>query len=594
MSRLSLGGLALLTIAAVSACSDNGNGVDPVPPGAPTNLQAVVRFDSIIVTWTPGTNATSHLVTLSAAGEADRTTTVASGTAEAGFGQLTSGATYTVAVSAVNSDGETPAAGDATGSVAANMAVVRGEITSNTTWTRNTTYVLQGPVFVGVDGGADAILTIEPGTTIVGDPDPPGSGERGSYLVVTRGSKIKADANANEPDKSVRPDPDNVIVFTSALPRGQRARGDWGGLVINGRAPINSGAEAEGEGNSGLFGGTDPNDASGILRGVRVEFAGDRVTETDELNGIGLQGVGAGTTIDYVQVHYNTDDGTEPFGGTVSQTHMVMTGIGDDSFDGTDGYRGFMQFLIAQQRSDDADNGFEISNNGDNETASPHSSAIIANATAIGARLHLGTGEIAAEGEKSDHAIAFREGSNYRVFNIIATGFGKSGFCIEDGATASNANNRSGGGSDPATTLRFENNILWDNVAAGVDTANFLGCDGFAPDDAATSYAATKAFSDMYNNVIADPQFAAEAFSIGSRDDPPDFIPVMPVGYTAFDVSTLNGAPGVVMPLDGRTLVATSYAGAVDPSVPLADQWYYGWTVWAKDGSDSRPNHEGR
>ena len=67
----------------------------------------------------------------------------------------------------------------------------------------------------------------------------------------------------------------------------------------------------------------------------------------------------------------------------------------------------------------------------------------------------------------------------------------------------------------------------------------------------------------------------------------------MPAGYAAFDVSTLNGGAGIVMPADGKTLVATTYAGAVDPSVALADQWYYGWTVWAKDGSDSRPNHEG-
>jgi hypothetical protein len=583
----------LLAAVTAFACGDDGNGVDPVPPGAPTNIQVEVRFDSIIVTWTAGSNATSHLVTLSATGEADRTATVPGGTAEAGFGVLTSGVMYTASVAAVNDDGETPAEADAMGDIAANMVMVRGEITSNTTWTQDNTYVLQGPVFAGVDGGADVTLTIEPGTTILGDPDPPGSGERGSYLVITRGSKIIADANANEADKSVPPDPNNVIVFTSALPRGERARGDWGGLVINGKAPINSGAEAEGEGNSGLFGGTDPNDDSGILRGVRVEFAGDRVTETDELNGIAFQGVGAGTTVDYVQVHYNTDDGTEPFGGTVSQTHMVMTGIGDDSFDGTDGYQGFMQFLIAQQRADDGDNGFEISNNGDNETASPHSSAVVANATMIGARLDLGSGEIAAEGEKSDHAVAFREGSNYRVFNIIATGFGKSGLCIEDGATATNASNRSGGSSDPESTLRFENNILWDNVEASVDTANFLGCDGFAPEDEEASYTATKAFSELYNNVVADPQFADEAFNIGSMDNPPNFIPVMPAGYTAFDVSTLNGGAGIVMPADGRMLVATGYAGAVDPSVALADQWYYGWTVWSTDGSDSRPNHEG-
>ena len=204
---------------------------------------------------------------------------------------------------------------------------------------------------------------------------------RGAYLVVSRGSRLVADATgANRP-----PTEAEIIVFTSDKPRGQRAVEDWGGLIINGQAPTNAGAEAQGEGDSGFYGGPDVNDDSGILRGVRIEFAGDDVTPADQLNGLAIQGVGAGTTISYVQIHYNKDDGIEPFGGTVSVDHLVVTGIGDDSVDGTDGYRGFMQFIIGQQRGADADQGFEISNNGDDGTATPKSTAVLANATMIGA-----------------------------------------------------------------------------------------------------------------------------------------------------------------------------------------------------------------
>jgi hypothetical protein len=565
----------------VLACGEeNTTGPDIDPPGAPSAVSAVASATTVTVTFTEGSDSDSSRVIVTTTGETDRTALLATGTTTTDFTGLTEGVTYAVQVFAINDAGETASA-IVQVDIPEDVVLVTADIVTNTTWTRDKTWILGGPIFVGDDvNDIDVTLTIEPGTTILGDVDPP-QGARGSYLIISRGSRIIADANASLANKSVRPNPDSVIVFTSSAPRGQRQRGDWGGLVINGAAPINSGTEAEGEGESGLFGGTDVNDDSGILRGVRVEFAGDRVTATDELNGIALQGVGAGTTIDYVQVHYNVDDGTEPFGGTVSQTHMVVTGIGDDSFDGTDGYRGFMQFVIAQQRADDADNGFEISNNGDDPgNASPKSTAIIANATMIGARLDLGSGEISALGSKSDNAVSFREGSNYRVFNVIATGFGKSGFCIEDAETAIEAE---------AGRLRFENNILWDNVTAGDSAANYggSGCDG------AWDTAEHETFFDAGNNLVADPQFDDAAFNVGSMMSPPNLIPTMPAGYTAFDASTLNNDANITMPVDGRTLVATTYAGAVDPSVALADQWYYGWTVWAADGSDSRPNDNG-
>ena len=266
-----------------------------------------------------------------------------------------------------------------------------------------------------------------------------------------------------------------MIVFTSIQPTGSRASGDWGGLVINGRARTNAGDEATGEGDSGLYGGTDDNDDSGIIRGVRIEFAGDDVTPTDQLNGLALQGVGAGTTLSYIQIHYNRDDGIEPFGGAASVDHLVVTGIGDDSVDGTDGYRGFMQFVLGQQNGNDADNGFEISNNGDNEAASPQGTAVIANATMIGAGDGVVSGTIA--GPESDNGIQYREGSNYRVYNSIITGFGEGGFCIRDARTIANALARMNGTTTATETLAGEGLIMWDNQSPGA-ADNFAACGG--------------------------------------------------------------------------------------------------------------------
>jgi hypothetical protein len=361
---------------------------------------------------------------------------------------------------------------------------VNDDILVNTTWTSDKIWVLTQPIFVGVDCGPDgakagcvaATLTIEPGTTIVGKSNIP-QGVRGAYLIVSRGSRLVADATPGVPlNAPRRPTEAETIVFTSDKAPGQRAVEDWGGLVINGKAPTNAGAEAAGEGDSGFYGGTDVNDDSGILRGVRIEYAGDDVTPADQLNGLALQGVGAGTTISYVQIHYNKDDGIEPFGGTVSVDHLVVTGIGDDSVDGTDGYRGFMQFVLGQQNGKDADNGFEISNNGDDEDASPKSTAIIANATMIGANEGVVAGGIA--GAESDNGIQMREGTNYRVYNSIFQGFGDAGFCVRDAVSILNALNRLAGQTNPQTTLSAEGLILWSNKGQGSSTDNFAACGG--------------------------------------------------------------------------------------------------------------------
>ncbi len=588
--------VGLLTFG-VTACSDDDDGpTDPVipdAPSAPAGVSLSVTGQTITVSWTaPSGEVDTYDVVLSTAGEADRTQNDLT-TTSATFNNLTEATTYFAQVTATNAGGTSPAGtGSATTEeIPETFVNLTADILTNTTWTSDKVWILNQPIFVGRDCGTDGTkdgcvsvtLTIEPGTTVLGKSDV-AQGIRGAYLVVSRGSRLVADATGEDRP----PTADEVIVFTSDKPRGQRGVEDWGGMIINGQAPTNVGEESQGEGDSGFYGGTDVNDDSGIIRGVRIEFAGDDVTPTDQLNGLALQGVGAGTTISYLQIHYNKDDGIEPFGGTVSVDHMVVTGIGDDSVDGTDGYRGFMQFIVGQQRGQDADQGFEISNNADDGSATPKSTAVIANATMIGANNAVVTGDIA--GDESDDAIQMREGTSYRVYNSIFQGFGNSGFCVRDAVSILNAQNRIAGQTDPTTTLSAEGLIMWSNAAVGGGDENFNDCGG------GSTQALNKAFFETagFNNMLADPGFDSSAFNMGTMDSPPDFtLAAMPAGYTAFDLSSITYDTNLIAPVDGRTLVDTDYAGAIAPGTALADAWYYGWTVWDDNGDDSRANHEG-
>jgi hypothetical protein len=593
LPALAIGAIAL------AGCGDD-NGTNPVTaPTAPTNVEVQVNGTSATVSWTPGANATGQTVTVSDVANVlpDEVEVLNNNTTSSVQFENLSPATYTAVVTASNTAGSANSAAE-TFTIAdeePTSVVVSGVLSADETWTADKTWILDGPVTVGTDCGPDpanptgtcnpVVLTVEAGTTVTARRQPTNPNVRASFLIVSRGSQLIADATGAN---GVKPAEADVIVFTSDAPRGQRARGDWGGIVLNGRAPINSGDQASGEGDSGFYGGIDDDDSSGILRGVRVEFAGDDVTATDQLNGIAFQGTGAGTTVDFVQVHYNVDDGTEPFGGSTSQTHMVMTGIGDDSFDGTDGYRGFIQFAIAQQRADDADQGLELSNNGDDGTLTPISTAVIANATIVGAS----KGAIGALGTESDIGLLQREGSAWRIYNSIITNFNDSGFCIEDAVSQSRADAAMGGSLTAGQYLALTSSILWANQNRDTDAdVNFADACGGGYDMQAFFETVT------FNNMVADPQLPASSLDVGTMMAPPDFTPAaMPAGYTPFDVSGLNGEDGtiagIILPTDGRTLQATDYAGAIEPGA--ANLWYDGWTVWAPDGSDSRPNADGQ
>ncbi|MCZ4297827.1 hypothetical protein [Henriciella marina] len=407
-----------------------------------------------------------------------------------------------------------------------NVCRVSGVQTSNLRLTRGNVYELDGRVDIGVDAGADgsgsetASLTIEAGVTVFGD-----SGE--DYLVVNRGSKIFANGTAADP-----------VVFTSEddLTNSQvdpdNAIGEWGGLVLLGRAPINnclsptaaSGTAAceniiEGVTSpEAVYGGGVANDNSGSMTYTQVKYAGFAInTQGNELNGITLGGIGNGTTFEYIQVHNNSDDGVEYFGGTVNTRYLVLTGNDDDSIDTDNGFSGNIQYAIVVQREDGGDNIVEASSAGG--TATPRSNATIANFTFVGNRSN-----------------AFRLNTNTigRYVNGVVD-YGKECFRWE---TSAGDGNSGYGGVDVDPSF---DSVLFD-------------CDGGlarASSDAATAQAAVDGGSNNTTSVAAT---LSSTFVNGSAES----------GATPFDATTLD-----------PFFESAPYIGAVENA---QDTWWKGWS----------------
>lgn len=313
------------------------------------------------------------------------------------------------------------------------IRVIQGRLSTTLNLTNDHYYVLRGAVFVA-EGG---VLNIQAGTTVAGELATLGT------LIVERGGRLNAVGTAAQP-----------IVMTSDQAIGNRNRGDWGGLIINGRAPLNvPGGIGIGEGDTGEYGGNDVNDNSGILRYVRVEFAGIEFSPDNELNGIAFQGVGRGTTVDYVQVKMNRDDGVEFFGGTVDIKHIVLNGIRDDSLDWTFGWSGRVQYLVAQQRGDDADMGIEADNNDINNNLLPRSNPTIYNLTLVG-------DPSTTFGNESNIGMILRRGTATTIRNAVVVGFKSWGIDINGSASLAEAQ---------AGTLSVRNSIFFGNgtVRAG-------------------------------------------------------------------------------------------------------------------------------
>ncbi|MBB3838763.1 hypothetical protein FHS57_002769 [Runella defluvii] len=310
---------------------------------------------------------------------------------------------------------------------------VRGVLTGNVSWTKDKVYKLIGFVRVGADTtetfsstAATGTLTIEAGTTIIGD--------RASKatLIIQRGSKIIANGTADAP-----------IVFTSERAAGQRESGDWGGLVICGRAVNNQSTGDKGiqlEGSyKGWHGGSNDADNSGSLKYVRVEYAGVPINPNQEVNSFTFGSVGNGTTMEYLQASYGLDDSFEWFGGTVNGKYLVAYRGLDDDFDMDFGYRGNLQFIIGMRGATLADqsgsNGFEVDNDGQGTAATPFTSATISNASLIGPKETNAT-SISPQFQNGMH---LRRNNKLKIYNTVVTGY-PNGIYIDGTNTQANAN----------------------------------------------------------------------------------------------------------------------------------------------------------
>jgi len=313
-------------------------------------------------------------------------------------------------------DGDSNGGGSTNPPPTSENIILEGRISANRTLKAEYTYKLRGLVYV-TNG---AILTIEPGTKIVGE-----NGRNGG-LIITRSCQIKAEGTADKP-----------IVFTSESTNPQR--GDWAGIVILGNAPTNASfngvqgvGEVEGGVNNsdglGLYGTPatqqqNPADNSGILRYVRIEYAGYAFLPDKEINALTLGGVGSQTVIDHIQISYSNDDAIEWFGGTVNCKYLIAYKTLDDDFDTDNGYNGRVQFGIILRDSGVADiskvEGFESDNDAAGSSLTPQTAPVFSNITVIGPRAtaaNVGNAYYLA-------AAQIRRNSSLSLFNSVIMGW---------------------------------------------------------------------------------------------------------------------------------------------------------------------------
>ncbi len=409
------------------------------------------------------------------------------------------------------------------------QVVVNSDITTSTTWTKNNIYLLQGGCLYVTN---DAVLTIEPGTIIKGDQ---------AALIISRGSKIMAEGTAESP-----------IIFTSSKPAGSRVPGDWGGLLIMGKAPINvPGGETVVEGGcaNALYGGNEPTDNSGILRYVRIEFAGIPFTPNNELNSLTLGGVGSGTIIEHVQTSYGGDDAFEWFGGTVNGKWLVAYRTVDDMFDSDFGYQGKNQWVLGVSDPDIADvsgsNGFESDNDAAGSTNSPKTDAKFTNVSIFGPLQTPAT----VINSNFRRALHIRRCSWLDVYNSVFTGF-PVGFKIEGACTID--------GFTTGNEQDFKNNIL-----AGI-SGNTIEP---TPDAAVSNQ-----FTNYNNSILTSVSdvMATDPFN----DTKPNFLPMA-------GSPLLSGADFGSANLTDPFFTATTYRGAFG-----SNNWSACWCEWDPINAD--------
>jgi len=414
--------------------------------------------------------------------------------------------------------------------IVADGVLIKSDITGTRSLSKDTTYILQGQINVS------GVLNIAAGTVIKGDKVTKGC------LVVVPGGKLNATGTATAP-----------IVFTSRLEPGLRAAGDWGGVVIVGKAKVNqTNPVVEGLSREVAYGGgTDDTDNSGKLQYVRIEFGGIALQPDKEINGLTLCAVGSGTTIDHVQVSYSGDDSFEWFGGKVNAKYLIAYLGLDDEFDTDYGFSGKVQFALGVRNPRVADvstsNGFESDNDGSGSSASPQTMPVFSNITMIGPWKTKADKNVSALFGAGMH---IRRNSSLSAFNSVFAGW-NTGLLLD--ATTTYANATSG-------NLTLQNCALVGMKVADVKGAGIT-------DTQASDFFNTTAFN---NKVIAENATAGIASSFfdasvsGTASIPTSFLP-------AAGSALLSGASFTNAKVADTFFTPTTYIGA------------FGSTDWAKE-----------
>ena len=541
--RKLIGLTVALVIGAAGACGDDSSGPAPLP--APTNVTTAQQsLTSIRVTWSAVTGAQTYLVQRSVGANSTTFASLAANVAATQYDDntVTAGVTYNYRVAAVA--GADTSAFSSVISRTIGVVTISNDIAANRTLTSDTVYVLSG--YIKVDSGVT--LTIQAGTKIVGD-----TATAGSSLWILRGARIIANGTAAQP-----------IVFTSQRAPGNRKPGDWGGIIMVGRGIINRAGTILTEGpvaeavNYG--GGTDNADSSGVLRYVRIEFAGFDVSGGggSELNGLSMYAIGSKTVIEYVECLSGLDDSFEWWGGAVDVRYLVSYESGDDHFDWTEGFVGRVQFALGLQtlRLTPATGagllatdpqGFEADGcNGSGCTSgfrsTPYSDPTFANVTMVG----MGAVETQAVG---GIGAVIRRGTKGLIHNTIIARWKGTGISVRDSVT---------GNILLADSLNLTDMVFAENTLGNYDSTG-------------------SNFGQSTNFVADNHRSAATALSIITNLTPAS-LDWRPTGIGASGCGTITIPAARSSSFFGGTMPNTAYCGAVDPAGPL---WYQGWTNYA-------------
>lgn len=410
---------------------------------------------------------------------------------------------------------------------------------SHVTFSADTVYILDGMVFVD----SLATLTIEAGTLIKAED---GQDTDASGLVVTRSAKIFAEGTADRP-----------IIFTSVNDDGSLTysdRGEWAGVVLLGKAPTNNSGDKAIEGvneidpQRALYGGDDPNHSSGVFRYVSIRHTGINVGAStgNEIQGLSLGAVGAGTVLEYVESYASGDDGFEFFGGTVNTRYLVAAFCSDDAFDWDQGFNGKHQFWFAIQGTDEAGRAAEMDGAGGNEQGTPYAKPVLANVTYIGAGIGATpTGD-------GEEMLIFRDNTGGYYWNSIFTDYDDASTSL--GITVEDIDNSGDKPEDSRKRLEAGDLGLMGNIWYGFGAGNNIY--EFSNQDFVQTYLA-----DAGNgNRLEDPMLRGISRSMDGGLDP----------RPSAASPALSGA----LDVDDDYFVQTSYIGAFG-----GNNWLKGWTA---------------